>query len=92
MADHKKVLDSVDSNMVVLTSGLNSMDIKMGEALQKFDTFLHTMPTAIGYAWGPEAPILLLDALGRKTPLPMMFAASPDVSGTCSPAPFIRAY
>lgn len=81
--EHRKLLESVDTKMVVLTNGFNNMEIKMSEALQKFDAFQNRMPAAIGYAWGPDAPILLLDALGRRTPLPMMFVASPEVGSIC---------
>ena len=79
MADNAALLGSIDSSMGMLTTGYNDMQLKMSEALTKLDVFQNCVPMAIGYCWGPEPPILLLDGLGRKMSLPMMLASSPDV-------------
>ncbi|SRR6266498_50578 len=79
MADNTALLGSMESSMGMLTTGFSVLQLKMSEALTKLDVVRKGMPMAIGYCWGPEPPILLLDGLGRKTSLPMMLASSPDV-------------
>jgi hypothetical protein len=79
MADNRALLGSIDSSVGTLTAGFSDVRCQLSEALAKLDVVQKSMPTAIGYCWGPEPPILLIDGLGRKTPLPMMLVCSPDV-------------
>jgi hypothetical protein len=83
MADHTERLQSIDSSVGGLNTKFKIMQRTMYEAmseqLTKLDLVQKSIPTAIGYCWGAEAPILLLDGLGRRTSLPIMLASSPDV-------------
>ncbi len=56
------------------------MQLIMSEAVKKMEVVQNSVPMSIGYCWGPEAPIVLLDGLGRKLYLPIMLASSPEVS------------
>ncbi|KAI9786687.1 MAG: hypothetical protein M1839_006238 [Geoglossum umbratile] len=78
-ADNRALLGSIDSSVGTLASGFSDVRHQMSEALTKLDMVQKSMPTAVGYCWGPEPPILLLDGLGRKTSLPMMLVCSPDI-------------
>jgi hypothetical protein len=79
MADHIERLRSIDSSAGGLNTELKVMQRTMYEQLIKLDLIQKSIPTAIGHCWGTEAPILLLDGLGRRTSLPIMLASSPDV-------------
>lgn len=83
MADHTERLRSIDSSVGVLNTEFKVMQRTMYEAMSKqltvLDLVQKSIPTAIGHCWGAEAPILLLDGLGRQTSLPIMLASSPDV-------------
>ena len=72
MADSRALLGSIDSSMSILTAQVS----KMSETL---DVVRSGVPMSMGYCWGPEQPILLLDGLGRQISLPLMLASSPDV-------------
>jgi hypothetical protein len=52
---------------------------KVTESVDKLEMVWKQLPTAMGYAWGSELPILLIDGLGRKSYLPMMLVQNPDV-------------
>lgn len=80
MADNRALLQSVDSSIGVLTGDFGDMRTKFSEMLSKLDAVQNRMPTGLGYFWESEPPVLLLDALGRKTPLPVMLVGSPEVS------------
>ena len=82
-ADNKALLDSIDHSTRQLTIDNNEMHSRMCETLERLDVIQTKMPTELGFVWGTEAPILLLDGLGRKTSLPVMFTATPDVSCAC---------
>ena len=80
VADNSTTLGSIDSSVTTLTTRFSDMQLMMAEAISKLEVVQHSLPMSMGYCWGPDAPILLLDGLGRKTYLPMMLASSPDVS------------
>ena len=79
VADSNAMLNSIDQSMGQLTIGTTDMHHKMDATLTKLNEVQTAMPTELGYCWGPEQPILLLDGLGRKTSLPVMFTVTPDV-------------
>lgn len=74
------VLESIDSSVGTLTTRVSNMQLIMSEAVKKMEVVQNSVPMSIGYCWGPEAPIVLLDGLGRKLYLPIMLASSPEVS------------
>ena len=77
--DHKAILGSIDQSVGSLTVGFGNMQLMMNEALRRIDNVQIHLPKSLGYAWGPEAPIQLLDGLGRRTLLPLMLAKTPEV-------------
>ena len=78
-ADHRALLRSIDSSMGTMTTALSEVQQNMSESVTKLEMVWRKIPTALGCSWGPELPILLLDGLGRNTPLPMMFVETPEV-------------
>jgi hypothetical protein len=82
MDDNKESLVSITSSIGGLARGLYNVQLLMQEALKKLDTTQNSVPMSLGYCWGPEAPILLLDGLGRRTSVPMIMARNPDVRET----------
>jgi hypothetical protein len=74
------LLESIDSSVGTLTTRFSDMQLMMSEAMNKLEVVQNGVPKSIGYCWGPEAPIVLLDGLGRKLYLPIMLASSPEVS------------
>lgn len=71
--------NDVDSSINMLITRFDSMNLKISEAVAKLNTVHRTMPPLMGYSWGPDLPVLLLDALGRQMCFPMILASSPDV-------------
>lgn len=78
--DNTTLLGSIDSSVGTLTTRFSDMQLMMSEAINKLEVVQNSVPMSIGYGWGPEAPIQLLDGLGRKLFLPIMLVSSPDVS------------
>jgi hypothetical protein len=78
--DNTTLLGSIDSSVVTLTTRFSDMQRMVSEAINKMGVVQNSVPVSIGYCWGPEAPIQLLDGLGRKLCLPIMLASSPNVS------------
>ena len=74
------LLGSIDSSIGTLTTRFSDMQLKMSETISKLELVQNSVPMSIGYCWGPEAPIQLLDGLGRKLYLPIILASSPEVS------------
>jgi hypothetical protein len=74
------LLESIDSSVGTLTTRFSDMQLMMSEAMNRMEVVQNSVPISIGYCWGPEAPIVLLDGLGRKLYLPIMLASSPEVS------------
>jgi hypothetical protein len=79
--DNTTLLWSIDSSVGTLATRFGDMQLMMSEAINKLEVVQNSVPMSMGYCWGPEAPIQLLDGLGRKLLLPIMLASSPDVSG-----------
>jgi hypothetical protein len=79
MAEDRATLESIESSVRLAAAGVGDVQHKMSEALVKLDTVQKAMPSMLGYFWASERPVLLLDGLGRKTPLPMMLVCSPEV-------------
>jgi hypothetical protein len=73
-------LSSINSSVGTLSSRFNDMHLMMSEAINKLALVQNSVPMSMGYCWGPEAPIQLLDGLDRKLYLPIMLVSSPDVS------------
>jgi len=82
VVENTLLLGSIDSSVGTLTTRFSDMQLMMSEAINKLEVVQNSVPMSIGYCWGPEAPIQLLDGLGRKLFLPIMLASSPDVSGS----------
>src|SRR5438552_3814856 len=72
MADSTALLGSIGSSIGILMAQVSKMSETLGVVRSN-------VPMSMGYCWGPEKPILLLDGLGRETSLPLMLASSPDV-------------
>lgn len=79
MVGHTHLLQNMNHSVDTLTAGVGEVQLLMSEALSKLDVVWKYVPQAMGYCWGPEAPILLLDGLGRKMSLPMLLIRTPDV-------------
>src|SRR5436190_15329458 len=77
--DHTHLLQDMDQSVGALTAGFREMQLRVSEALDKLDMVWKYMPPTMGYCWGPEAPILLLDGLGREISLPILLVRTPDV-------------
>lgn len=74
------LLKSIGSSVGTLTTRFSDMQLMMSDAMKKLEVARNSVPVSIGYCWGPEAPILLLDGLGRDLYLPIMLASSYEVS------------
>jgi hypothetical protein len=68
MADHKALLRSIDSSVGTMMTAFSGVQQNMSESVTKLEMVWREMPRALGYSWGPELPILLLDE-GRKQTL-----------------------
>jgi len=86
--ENTTLLWSIGSSVDTMTTRFSEMQLRMSEAINKVEVVQKSVPKSIGYCWGPEAPILLLDGLGRKLSLPVMLARSPDVSESFDFMPF----
>jgi hypothetical protein len=79
MAEDRATLESIESSVRLATAGVGDIQHKTSEALVKLDKIQKAIPSVLGHSWASERPILLLDGLGRKTPLPMMLVWAPEV-------------
>jgi hypothetical protein len=86
--ENTTLLCSIGSSVDTMTTRFSEMQLRMSEAINKVEVVQNSVPMSIGYCWGPEAPILLLDGLGRKLFLPIMLARSPGVSESFDFMPF----
>lgn len=69
----------------MLIDKFDAVHFKMSETVAKLATAHADMPKPMGYCWGPDPPIIILDALGRQMCFPLILASSPDVRfGTLS--------
>jgi hypothetical protein len=79
MADQGMLLRAVNLSMGTATKAIGDVQDKVSESVSKLEIIWKKLPTSLGYCWGPEQPILLLDGLGRKSCLPMMLVQDPKV-------------
>jgi hypothetical protein len=80
IVDNSIVLGSIDTTVDSLSMRFGDMHLMVAEAVKKLEVVQNTVSMSIGYSWGPEAPIMLIDGLDRRLLLPLMLASSPDVS------------
>ncbi|KFY81771.1 hypothetical protein V500_11108 [Pseudogymnoascus sp. VKM F-4518 (FW-2643)] len=78
VVDNSIVLGSIDTSVESLAMRFGDMHLMVAEAVKRIEVVQNTVTTSIGYSWGPEAPIILIDGLDRRVLLPLMLASTPD--------------
>lgn len=79
IAGHSMLLRAIGSSMCTTTKAICDVQHKVSDSVSKLEMVWKELPTALGYAWGPELPILLIDGLGRKSCLPLMLVKNSSV-------------
>lgn len=80
VVDNSIVLGSIDTSVESLAIRFGDMHLMVAEAVKRIEVVQNSVSMSIGYSWGPDAPIMLIDGLDRKVLLPLMLASTPDVS------------
>jgi hypothetical protein len=79
VTNHRMLLQSIDSTLSVTVAAITDVQHKVTDSVHKLSLMWNQVPGQLGYAWGPEFPIMFIDGLGRKSCLPLTLVKDASV-------------